>query len=87
MSLENYLIQVPAQRSAGLRIISHILENTSFAFQPAAVERGIEVSATSVDWQAIWAYALGPEPELVLTLRLIFLNMRVFGFLIMKIAS
>ena len=21
------------------------------------------------DWQAVWAYALGPEPELVLSLR------------------
>jgi hypothetical protein len=23
----------------------------------------------SIDWEAIWAYALGPEPELVLALR------------------
>ena len=24
---------------------------------------------TGVDWEAVWAYALGPEPELVLSLR------------------
>lgn len=23
----------------------------------------------SVDWEAVWAFALGPEPELVLSLR------------------
>lgn len=23
----------------------------------------------TVDWEAVWAYALGPEPELVLSLR------------------
>lgn len=24
---------------------------------------------SSVDWEAVWAFALGPEPELVLSLR------------------
>ena len=71
--------QVPAQRSAGLRIVSHILEKALIAFQSNSCERGIEVLASSVDWQAVWAYALGPEPELVLTLRSLFLNMRAFG--------
>ena len=23
----------------------------------------------SIDWEAVWAYALGPEPELILSLR------------------
>lgn len=26
-------------------------------------------ASKDVDWQAIWAYALGPEPGLTLTLR------------------
>lgn len=25
---------------------------------------------STVDWEAVWAFALGPEPELILSLRL-----------------
>jgi len=29
----------------------------------------VDFNETFHDWQAVWAYALGPEPELVLSLR------------------
>ncbi|KAL3692622.1 hypothetical protein R1sor_006273 [Riccia sorocarpa] len=62
---------VPGQRAVALRIISAVLENALDGLQlqqskPASLADLKEV----VDWQAIWAYAMGPEAELVLTLRL-----------------
>ncbi|MCO5588811.1 hypothetical protein L7F22_042771 [Adiantum nelumboides] len=65
---------VPAQRSAALRLISNILNNAILSIQQSG--GGGESSGMTfgsleiVDWQAVWAYALGPEPELVLTLRI-----------------
>ncbi|BFI29872.1 RNA polymerase II-associated protein 1 [Marchantia polymorpha subsp. ruderalis] len=62
---------VPGQRSVALRLISAVLEKATVGFQN---QQRIPTSFADlkglVDWQAVWAYALGPEAELVLTLRL-----------------
>ncbi|KAI5081643.1 hypothetical protein GOP47_0001386, partial [Adiantum capillus-veneris] len=65
---------VPAQRSAALRLISNILNKATMSLQQSGAS-GESFGMTSssyaiVDWQAVWAYALGPEPDLVLTLRI-----------------
>ncbi|KAL2635171.1 hypothetical protein R1flu_006650 [Riccia fluitans] len=62
---------VPGQRAVALRLIAAVLDKALQGLQiqqskPASFEDLEEV----VDWQAVWAYALGPEAELVLTLRL-----------------
>lgn len=63
-------LQVPGQRSVALRLISAVLEKATVGFQN---QQRIPTSFADlkglVDWQAVWAYALGPEAELVLTLR------------------
>lgn len=64
---------VPAQRSAALRLLGNILNKAMVSLQSSIGDESICLDQTlteSVDWQAVWAYALGPEPELVLTLRM-----------------
>lgn len=56
--------QVPGQRALALQLLSSILNNSLHNLQKEWV-----VSEKSVDWQAVWAFALGPEPQLVLSLR------------------
>ncbi|KAJ7537179.1 hypothetical protein O6H91_12G101700 [Diphasiastrum complanatum] len=65
---------VPGQRAAALQLIASILDRALMGLQNSTfqeicgfAESGLENDA---DWQAIWAYALGPEPQLGLTLRL-----------------
>ena len=64
--------QVPGHRTLALRLIAAVLENAARGLQMQEVtsfgNQGQEASK-DVDWQAIWAYALGPEPGLTLTLR------------------
>jgi len=66
-------LQFPGHRVFALRLIAAVLNKAiagiqsqclCFPFRPSKVEEHNEV-----DWQAVWAYALGPEPQLVLTLR------------------
>lgn len=58
---------VPGQRAVALQLIGAVLDNALANFQLNDDMHGVN---KSVDWQAVWSYALGPEPELVLTLRM-----------------
>lgn len=58
---------VPGQRAVALQLIGAVLDKALVHFQLNDDMRGVN---KSVDWQAVWSYALGPEPELVLTLRM-----------------
>ncbi|XP_021849655.1 transcriptional elongation regulator MINIYO isoform X2 [Spinacia oleracea] len=62
---------VPGQRALALHLLESVLSKALFnicetrdCFTIISNEKNL------VDWEAIWAYALGPEPELVLSLRL-----------------
>lgn len=58
---------VPGQRAVALQLIGAVLDNALANFQLNNDKHGVN---KSVDWQAVWSYALGPEPGLVLTLRM-----------------
>eukprot|EP00268_Persea_americana_P057443 TRINITY_DN6885_c0_g1_i1.p1 TRINITY_DN6885_c0_g1~~TRINITY_DN6885_c0_g1_i1.p1 ORF type:complete len:1634 (+),score=331.98 TRINITY_DN6885_c0_g1_i1:690-4904(+) len=60
---------VPGQRALALQLLASVLEKALYNLQQCDV--GCNVAAANcIDWQAIWAFALGPEPELVLSLRM-----------------
>lgn len=57
-----------------MHLLASVLDNAIHSIQQNKV--GSTVSNAnqvdkSDDWEAIWAFALGPEPELVLALRLV----------------
>ena len=57
-----------------MHLLASVLDNAIHGIQQNKV--GSTVSNAnhvdkSDDWEAIWAFALGPEPELVLALRLV----------------
>ncbi|XP_024529166.1 transcriptional elongation regulator MINIYO [Selaginella moellendorffii] len=52
---------VPAHRAAGVQLLGTIFSNAA---------SGLQDGRNDYDWQAVWAYCLGPQPELTLTLRL-----------------
>ncbi|CAM8899083.1 unnamed protein product [Rhodiola kirilowii] len=63
---------VPAQRALALHLLAIVLRNAlrntltrQHTYAPSK-----DSFKSSVDWEAIWAFALGPEPKLVLALRL-----------------
>lgn len=56
--------QVPGQRALALQLLSSILNNSLHNLQKEG-----DVSEIGVDWQAVWAFSLGPEPQLALSLR------------------
>lgn len=64
-------LQIPGHRALALRLVALVLDNAIEGLQ----RQGLHPPLLSreplkyVDWQAVWAYALGPEPELALTLR------------------
>ncbi|MED6138966.1 hypothetical protein PIB30_079405 [Stylosanthes scabra] len=60
---------VPGQRSLALHLLSSVLDK---ALQYICKDRTIHLSKSEneVDWEAVWAFALGPEPELALSLRM-----------------
>ncbi|KAF3792975.1 Transcriptional elongation regulator MINIYO [Nymphaea thermarum] len=65
---------IPGQRALALQLLVVVLEQALCNLQPQNVT-GCELGVAqhgddSVDWQALWAYAIGPEPELILTLRM-----------------
>ncbi|CAM6083393.1 unnamed protein product [Calypogeia fissa] len=65
---------VPGQRAVALHLIASVLDKAiqglqDQRFNPTSALHS-EGAGGRPDWQAIWAYALGPEAELVLTLRL-----------------
>jgi hypothetical protein len=57
-----------------LRLIAAVLNKAIMGIQTPNLNPSSRTPTVGepkeVDWQAVWAYALGPEPQLVLTLRL-----------------
>nr|XP_048317940.1 transcriptional elongation regulator MINIYO-like isoform X1 [Ziziphus jujuba var. spinosa] len=63
---------IPGQRTLALQILLAVLDKALHNIQQGQVgctARNVDNVYNSVDWEAVWAYALGPEPELVLSLR------------------
>jgi hypothetical protein len=56
-----------------LRLIAAVLNKAIMGIQTPNLNPSSRTPTVGepkeVDWQAVWAYALGPEPQLVLTLR------------------
>lgn len=64
---------VPGQRALALHLLASVLDKAMHNIcrdQVDLVTEYSNVDKDSVDWEAVWAFALGPEPELVLTLRM-----------------
>ncbi|XP_020535690.1 transcriptional elongation regulator MINIYO isoform X2 [Jatropha curcas] len=64
---------IPGQRALALHLLASVLDKAIYNIQQNQVGCTLK-NANLVDklndWEAIWAYALGPEPELVLSLRM-----------------
>ncbi|XP_011088658.1 transcriptional elongation regulator MINIYO isoform X2 [Sesamum indicum] len=63
---------VPGQRTFALNLIAAILDRAICSIcrkQVGSASNGTDAEG-SVDWEAIWAFTLGPEPELALSLRM-----------------
>ena len=64
--------QVPGQRSLALHLLSSVLDKALHYIcedRTGCMSKSENKVDKSVDWEAVWAFALGPEPELVLSLR------------------
>ncbi|XP_028803506.1 transcriptional elongation regulator MINIYO [Neltuma alba] len=64
---------VPGQRVLALRLLSSVLEkvlDNICKHKVGHLVKNEDRVNKSVDWEAVWAFALGPEPELVLALRM-----------------
>ncbi|KAJ1259672.1 hypothetical protein BS78_10G173800 [Paspalum vaginatum] len=64
---------VPGQRVLALQLLASILNRALQNLHKMDLMDNVkEMNSTDQfdDWQAVWAYALGPEPELVLSLRM-----------------
>ncbi|WCJ38791.1 hypothetical protein M5689_019828 [Euphorbia peplus] len=64
---------IPGQRVLALHLLASVLDKAMWNIQQNQVGCCVKICNLPnkfSDWEAIWAYALGPEPELVLTLRL-----------------
>ncbi|TVU07951.1 hypothetical protein EJB05_41329, partial [Eragrostis curvula] len=64
---------VPGQRVLALQLLASILNRAlQNLHKMDLTDNGKEMNSDDKfdDWQAVWAYALGPEPELVLSLRM-----------------
>ncbi|CAO2813706.1 unnamed protein product [Amaranthus hypochondriacus] len=63
---------IPGQRGLALRLLASVLSKALHNICDNQLDCSINLRNVKnfVDWEAIWAYALGPEPELVLSLRL-----------------
>ncbi|XP_042979275.1 transcriptional elongation regulator MINIYO [Carya illinoinensis] len=64
---------VPGQRALALHLIASLLEKALHGINQTEV--GIPLGNANklgkyTDWEAVWAFALGPEPELILSLRM-----------------
>ncbi|XP_012568335.1 transcriptional elongation regulator MINIYO isoform X2 [Cicer arietinum] len=64
---------VPGQRALSLHLLSSVLDKALYYIckdrTANMIKDGNEVDM-SVDWEAVWTFALGPEPELALSLRI-----------------
>lgn len=63
--------QVPGQRVLALHLLASVLNRASSCILQNPVGATWKISNTErlVDWEAIWAFILGPEPELAFSLR------------------
>ncbi|GER50215.1 RNA polymerase II-associated protein [Striga asiatica] len=62
---------VPGQRTLALQLIAAVLDRAIGGICQKEVDSSSKsVDAKCADWEAIWAFALGPEPELALALRM-----------------
>lgn len=63
---------VPGQRTLALHLIASILNRAvcNICQNQVGSSSAFVNAEGSVDWEAIWAFALGPEPELALSLRI-----------------
>ncbi|KAK7275000.1 hypothetical protein RIF29_16106 [Crotalaria pallida] len=64
---------VPGQRTFALHLLSSVLDKAlHYICKDSAgyVTNREDNVGNSIDWEAIWAFALGPEPELILSLRI-----------------
>ncbi|CAA0807709.1 Unknown protein [Striga hermonthica] len=62
---------VPGQRTLALHLIAAVLDRTIREICNKQVDSSFKsADAERADWEAIWAFALGPEPELALALRM-----------------
>eukprot|EP00257_Ricinus_communis_P021009 XP_015580388.1 transcriptional elongation regulator MINIYO [Ricinus communis] len=64
---------IPGQRALALHLLASVLDKAMHNIQQNQVgctRKNANLIENLIDWEAIWAYALGPEPELVLSLRM-----------------
>nr|GMD46720.1 transcriptional elongation regulator MINIYO [Ipomoea batatas] len=63
---------ISGQRALALHLIASVLNKAIFGICQNQFASTLNYSGTngSIDWEAIWAFALGPEPELALALRI-----------------
>jgi len=71
-SAKCYFFKIPGQRALGLHLLSTVLDKALCYIckdrTGNMTKKGNKVDK-SVDWEAVWTYALGPQPELALSLR------------------
>ncbi|KAA3465497.1 transcriptional elongation regulator MINIYO [Gossypium australe] len=64
---------IPGQRSLALHLLASVLDKAlrNIYLNPIGSTLADKDNVDStVDWEAVWAFALGPEPELILSLRM-----------------
>ncbi|CAH2075804.1 unnamed protein product [Thlaspi arvense] len=61
---------IPGQRCLALRLLASVLDKALCKLCQSRIGSSRDEKDKSTDWDAIWAYALGPQPELVLALRM-----------------
>lgn len=65
-------LQISGQRALALNLVAAVLDKALHNIcrnQGLCAFRNDQKVDRSIDWEAVWAYALGPEPELILSLR------------------
>ncbi|XP_027359785.1 transcriptional elongation regulator MINIYO [Abrus precatorius] len=64
---------IPGQRALALQLLSSVLDKALHYIckdKTGHISKSENKVDKSVDWEAVWAFALGPEPELALSLRI-----------------
>ncbi|KAI3502383.1 hypothetical protein L1887_30417 [Cichorium endivia] len=63
---------VPGQRALALHLLASVLYKAQENIQRNKIGSTLKIGCQKniVDWEALWAFALGPEPELALSLRM-----------------
>lgn len=66
-----FAMQISGQRALALHLIASVLNKAIFGICQNQFASTLNYTGTNgcIDWEAIWAFALGPEPELALALR------------------